>query len=255
MASCSSSPIIVAVGGDGTIHEVANGIMGTEKVLGVIPIGSGNDFIKAIGVPKGLQQSISILFLQKVKRIDVGSVRVRRTDGGVLEDNSSVSFFVNGLGIGFDAAVAERTLHISYASGLLLYLIAVLQTLGRYTSPEFSFSIDGRTTTSRNLLIAVGNGTCAGGGFYLTPEAKVDDGLLDLCFIDDVSSLGILKIMPSVMKGKHKTLSSVRFERGRKITIAANGPISVHSDGEILGTDITGLEISVVPKALSVIVG
>jgi diacylglycerol kinase (ATP) len=255
LARSSSSPTVVAIGGDGTIHEVANGIIGTEKVLGVIPIGSGNDFIKAIGVPKDLQQSISILFLQKVARIDVGSVRVRRADEGDNREQAPASILVNGLGIGFDAAVAERTLRISYASGSLLYLIAVLQTLGRYTSPEYSSSIDGRTTKSRNLLIAVGNGTCAGGGFYLTPEAKVDDGLLDLCFIDDMSILGILKLMPSVMKGKHRSNPSVRFERGSEFKIAASRPISVHSDGEIIGTDITAVEIRVVPRALQVIVG
>jgi diacylglycerol kinase family enzyme len=169
-------------------------------------------------------------------------------------DHSSASLFVNGLGIGFDAAVAERTLHISYASGTLLYIIAVLQTLGRYVSPVYSVSVDGRITTSKNLLIAVGNGICAGGGFYLTPEAKIDDGLLDLCLIENVSSLGILKVMPSVMKGKHQGQSSVSFERGRQITISASAPISVHSDGEILGTDILGLEIRAIANALKVIV-
>lgn len=252
MARSSSSPNIVAVGGDGTVHEVANGIVGTEKTLGVIPAGSGNDFIKSIQVPKDLNKSIECLFRGKTNAIDVGRVEVE--NGTSNQGNSLISFFVNGLGIGFDAAVAERASHISFASGTLLYIVAVLQTLGRYKSPEFSIVVDGRETESRNLLIAVGNGVCAGGGFYLTPDAKVDDGLLDICLIEEISTLGVLRLIPRVMQGNHQRQSGVKFEKGKSITVSASHPICVHADGEILGTDIPRLRIDVVPNALKVIV-
>ncbi len=254
LAKHSSSEIVVAVGGDGTVHEVANGIIGTEKTLGVIPIGSGNDFIKSIGLPKDLEQSVSCLFLGKTSLIDVGRVDVRRNESPNW-GNSSPSFFVNGLGVGFDAAVAERARHISYVSGTLVYLLAVFQTLGRYRSPDFSVSIDGRKTNSKYLLIAVGNGVCAGGGFYLTPEAKADDGELDVCLIEELSIPRILAVMPAVMKGSHRTSSHVKFEKGRSILIVASSGVCVHADGEILGTDITMLQIDVLSKALAVIVG
>lgn len=253
IARHSSSPIVVAVGGDGTIHEVANGIIGSQKVLGVIPVGSGNDFIKSVGVPKDLSQSISTILLGKTTTIDVGRVEVE-AHGSNQQSNSSASFFVNGLGIGFDAAVAEQSRHVSIVSGSLVYLVAVLQTLGRYRSPQFFISIDGKESTSRNLLIALGNGKCAGGGFYLTPDAKVDDGILDICLIKELSTLGILRLMPRVLKGKHREEPCVRFEKGQHISITASSRVSVHSDGEILSADITRLQIDVVPKALSVIV-
>lgn len=252
IARGSSSSIVIAIGGDGTVHEVANGIIGTEKTLGVVPVGSGNDFIKSVQVPKGLSESVECIFRRNVKAIDVGRVEVQNGTEG--RSNSLISFFVNGLGIGFDAAVAERTHHISYASGTLLYLIAVLQTLGRYKSPKFSIAVDGRRTDSKNLLIAVGNGICAGGGFYLTPDAKVDDGVLDICLIEEISTLGILRLMPSVMRGNHQRQSCVRFEKGKSITVNVSRPTCVHSDGEILGTEIDNLHIDLVPRALNVIV-
>ncbi|MEK9135729.1 MAG: YegS/Rv2252/BmrU family lipid kinase, partial [Bacteroidota bacterium] len=170
IARQTASPIVVAIGGDGTVHEVANGIIGSEKVLGIVPVGSGNDFIKSIGVPREILSSLSCIFRHQTRIVDAGRVEVRANRSG-LGGNSSVSHFVNGVGIGFDAAVAEKTRRINYASGTLLYLIAVLQTLGKYKSPDFTISIDGRQVRSRNLLIAVGNGVCAGGGFYLTPDA------------------------------------------------------------------------------------
>lgn len=254
IARDSSSTSVVAVGGDGTVHEIANGILGTEKVLGIIPVGSGNDFIKSIGIPKDIDEATSCLFLQRVARVDVGRLEIR-TNSATDQGNSSQSIFVNGVGIGFDAAVAERTHHISWMSGSLLYIIAVLQTLGRYKSPEFVTSVDGRKRNSRNLLIAVGNGRCAGGGFYLTPDAKVDDAMLDICLIDDISTFSIVKLMPRVMRGNHGKSAAVKFERGKQISVCMSSPVSVHADGEILGNDVVELKIVVVPGALSVIVG
>lgn len=254
LARRSSSTIVVAIGGDGTVQEVANGILGTEKVLGIIPAGSGNDFIKSVRVPRRLDQAVECLFQENVAQVDIGRVEWYKYNQ-TIRGNPSSSFFVNGLGIGFDAAVADRTRRISFASGTLLYFIAVLQTLGRYKSPEFTTSVDGRENKSRNLLIAVGNGICAGGGFYLTPDAKVDDSLLDLCLIEDMSVPRILGLMPQVMKGKHRDNKAVTFDRGKQIKVSANGPFAVHADGEIIGNDVAELKIEVIPKALNVIVG
>lgn len=251
VARSTSSPVVVAVGGDGTVHEVLNGIIGTEKTLGIIPIGSGNDFVKSIAVPARLKDAIELISRQQVRRIDVGRTRVWQHGNA----GSTSSHFINGVGVGFDAAVAERTRHISYLTGTLLYLVAVLQTLQRYDSPIFSVDIDGWRNASRNLLIAIGNGICAGGGFYLTPKARVDDGVLDICLIDDVEPLGILKLMPSVMRRQHERLPEVQFKTGSRITIDLSHPSCVHADGEMLGNKITRVEIDVVPKALNVVTG
>jgi diacylglycerol kinase (ATP) len=240
---------VVAVGGDGTVHEVANGLAGSDKVLAVIPAGSGNDFVKSIGVPRTFAGALDALLTGKIKEIDLGEV--------ALSGNSTSMFFVNGVGLGFDASVADRTRQIRLFSGTLLYVIAVLQTLGRYEAPLFSTVMDDCTLEARNLLIAVGNGTCAGGGFYLTPEARNDDGLLDVCMIRDISAGKILRIMPLVMKGEHRKLPEVHYAKSRHISISTNLPevFTVHADGEIVGREIHSVRVFISDKQLAVIAG
>lgn len=242
--------VVVALGGDGTVHEVANGIAGTDRVLGVLPAGSGNDFVKSIGVSSRLDQALDTLISGNERRIDLGEVRL----GG----NSHTIFFVNGLGIGFDASVAERVQEMRFFSGTLLYVAAVLRTLGQYRAPQFSVQLeDNGDYTARNLLIAVGNGMCAGGGFYLTPEAKNDDGLLDVCIIKDLPVHKILRIMPLVMKGKHCSLPEVTYTKAPQLKVSTQLPESftVHADGEILGRGVSTIGISIADTALSVIGG
>ncbi|MDH3252345.1 MAG: diacylglycerol kinase family lipid kinase [Ignavibacteria bacterium] len=240
---------IVAVGGDGTVNEVANGLAGSEKVLGVIPAGSGNDFIKSIGIPASFSEALEVLLQAKTGNVDVGKVLV----GG----NSAPRYFVNGVGMGFDAAVADQTGRIRFFSGTPLYVVAVMQTLGRYRAPLFSVDMDDLKLKGRNLLIAIGNGTCAGGGFYLTPEAKIDDGLLDVCIIGDIPVRTILRIMPLVMRGKHRKSVHVSYYKSKHINILTAPPESfvVHADGEIIGRNVDDVRISVGEQQLKAIVG
>lgn len=252
IARSVDSEVCVAVGGDGTINEVVNGLIGTNRTLAILPSGSGNDFAKSIGIPKSTAAALEIIRAGKSKSIDVGTVAC-----GANSDsrNQSKRLFANGVGIGFDAAVAAKTLEIPHLSGTMLYLVAVLKTLGKYRSPLFHISIDGRTTVSHNLLIAIGNGVCAGGGFYLTPDAKVDDGQLDVCLVEEMSIAGILQLMPRVMKGKHGTFKGVEFQRGACVSIHGDAPFFVHADGEIVGDGVTDVQVSLVDQSLSVIVG
>ena len=252
IARSVDSEVCVAVGGDGTINEVVNGLIGTNRTLAILPSGSGNDFAKSIGIPKSTAAALEIIRAGKSKSIDVGTVAC-----GANSDsrNQSRRLFANGVGIGFDAAVAAKTLEIPHLSGTMLYLVAVLKTLGKYRSPLFHISIDGRTTVSHNLLIAIGNGICAGGGFYLTPDAKVDDGQLDVCLVEEMSIAGILQLMPRVMKGKHGTFKGVEFQRGACVSIHGDAPFFVHADGEIVGDGVTDVQVSLVDQSLSVIVG
>ena len=179
--------------------------------------------------------------------IDLGTVA---TDGG----NSSSRLFVNGVGAGFDAAVAAKTREIKYLSGIALYLAAVFQTLGHYRAPVFTIDTGASAPlVGRNLLIAIGNGQCAGGGFYLTPDALVDDGLLDACVVDEKNLLQILLLMPRVMLGKHHHVAGVKFLRSKQFTITASAPFFVHADGEIVGTNVLGVRLAIVPAALRVI--
>jgi YegS/Rv2252/BmrU family lipid kinase len=250
-ARAASTPVVVSVGGDGTINEIANGITGSTKCLGIIPAGSGNDFIKSIGVPRRPLQALQTLLQGVTRQVDIGTVRCTPAkDGG---GNFEPRLFVNGVGVGFDAAVAARTREIPFLSGTALYVIAVLQTLGKYAPPNFKIQFDASSREVRGLLIAVGNGKCAGGGFYLTPDAKVDDGLLDICSVEDKNIFQILSLMPRVMQGKHHNVPGVKFFRERRLTICADEPFYVHADGEIVGVNVRRVEIGMQSSRLSVI--
>lgn len=252
IARTCSSTYVVAVGGDGTINEAANGLMGSGKILGIIPTGSGNDFIKSLGIPRKLQDSVEILQAKNVRRIDAGLVAC-----GNMKNGSTAyapgRFFVNGVGIGFDASVARRVSEINHLRGTLLYLVAVLQTLGHYRSPFFRISVDGNTTAGKKLLVAVGNGKCAGGGFYLTPDALVDDGKLDVCAIQDVPVTKILRLIPAVMAGKRVEDAAVSYSRTASIAVESTERFSVHADGEVIGREVQGVHIEIAAGSLLII--
>ncbi len=251
----STSDVVVAVGGDGTVNEVANGLMGSDKVLGIIPSGSGNDLVKSLGISRKFDGALDALLAERTKRIDAATVECKRHSANAPDVSFTRRFFVNGVGIGFDAAVANRTNEMKFLSGIAVYVLAVFQTLGKYKAPLFEMTFDGVESKARKLLIAIGNGTCAGGGFYLTPRAKVDDGLLDICLLDDFAIPSIMMIMPKVMRGAHESSRGVKMQRARRISINAEDPFFVHADGEIVGRDVNSVEIAVVPDALNVIVG
>ena len=196
LARQATTSHVVAVGGDGTINEVVNGLAGTDKIMGIIPTGSGNDFIKSVGIPRSMKKALDVLKAGHVTddRCRHGPDRPDGTTGACSMLRARL--FANGVGIGFDAAVARRVSEITGLRGTALYLLAVLQTLGRYRSPEFTVRTDDETWSGRELLIAVGNGRCAGGGFYLTPEADVDDGILDVTVIQDVPVVKDAEIDP-----------------------------------------------------------
>jgi YegS/Rv2252/BmrU family lipid kinase len=250
-ARSAATPVVVSVGGDGTINEIANGLAGSTRTLGIIPAGSGNDFIKSVGVPRKPLQALHTLLQGVTRPVDIGTVRcsAAREGGG----NFETRLFVNGVGVGFDAAVAARTREIPVLSGTALYVLAVLQTLGRYVPPNFTIEFDGSSRESRGLLIAVGNGKCAGGGFYLTPEARVDDGLLDICSVEHKNILQILSLMPRVMRGKHHGVPGVKFFKEKRLTISADESFYVHADGEIVGANVRRVEIGLHDSQLTVI--
>ena len=255
IARGADARVVVAVGGDGTVNEVANGLAGTGKTLGIVATGSGNDLVKSVDVPTRIEDAVSTLVDGHVKRIDIGTISCS-TEGTPDPEsgNSSPRLFVNGVGVGFDAAVAVRTQQIRHLRGVALYLMAVFQTLGKYRAPEFDVHIDTFHRISRNLLMAIGNGRCAGGGFYLTPDATIDDGLLDVCIVDNIPVRRLLQLLPMAMKGKHKGQPEATFVRGTHVDIKASHPVFVHADGEIVGHGVTRILISLLPQALPLLV-
>jgi YegS/Rv2252/BmrU family lipid kinase len=254
IARRAKTRVVVAVGGDGTVNEVVNALAGTEHVMGIIPTGSGNDLIKSVGIPHSMEQALAVLKAGQVRIIDVGKVQTGRREGGSIV-YAPWRLFANGVGIGFDAAVARRVAEITYLRGTLLYLAAVLQIVGTYRSPEFSVRIDGRSWTGRELLMAVGNGKCAGGGFYLSPGADVADGYLDVTVVSDAPVIRILGLIPGVMRGKEVNRRFVTYSKFKELEASSSDAFNVHADGEIVGREVHGVRVGIEPGVLKVIAG
>jgi diacylglycerol kinase (ATP) len=241
--------LVIAVGGDGTVNEVVNGLMRAEHrdhptTLGVVPVGSGNDFAWFAGVSLDPIAACQRLFDGRTRVVDVGHIR---------EASGRERYFNNGCGFGFDAQVAVEARSFKRLRGFLVYLIAVLKTLVfHHQVPSLRLRFDERELTRPTMMLTISNGRRHGGGFLITPEAELDDGLFDICLAGPLSRLGMLLIIPRFMRGTHVTHKKVQMDRARRVTVEAPLPQAIHLDGEIFATDARQFEVSVVPGALRV---
>src|SRR6266545_8154790 len=243
---------IVAVGGDGTINEVVNGIKGAEASLGrraqlaIIPLGTGSDFVKALdGVePNDLGGGVRRAVGGRARTIDLGRVQV---------DDGEPRYFINALGMGLDAQVAAESLKLTKLKGLAVYLVAIIRALASYKAHPMNVEYDGRRVHRRLLFASVANGRCQGGGFWMTPDALIDDGLLDLCMIDNMRLDEIIRHLPKLMEGTHGRLKQVRMSRARNITVTSSAPIPVATDGEVLSTNAHSVRIETLPGAIEIL--
>ncbi|HEX37709.1 MAG TPA: diacylglycerol kinase family lipid kinase [Candidatus Cloacimonetes bacterium] len=236
---------IIAAGGDGTINEVVNGIMRSgypENVkLGIIPIGGGNDFSKNIPYSKKLKENIQVIQKGHTRLVDIGQV-----------ENY---YFINTLGVGFDAQVAISYTKNKWLNGFPGYLYAVLKALVHKKSYNVKLSINGDTFEQNALLISVGNGICCGGQFYLTPNACIDDGEFDFCVVDKLSRREIIKFIPRGIKGTHTSLPVVHIYRGKMITITSDNELPLYLDGEIpILADSLHIHVELLTKTIQLIV-
>jgi diacylglycerol kinase (ATP) len=237
---------IVAAGGDGTAHEVLNGLRAATDdhqvagTLGIIPIGSGNDIAHMVGIPENLQEACRCLAEGQTRVIDMGR----------LDDR----YFANNIGMGFDAMVSIVSRKIKYLHGFPMYFLAVLETVFiYYKAPTVSITHDDQTTTQPILMATIGNGTRHGGGFFVTPLAEVDDGWLDLCIAREVSRPRILALIPHFMRGTHVDQPPVTMLRCKRAVVTCDSGLAVHVDGEIYAEAARRLEIEILPQRLRVV--
>lgn len=231
--------LVVAVGGDGTVHEVAAGLVGGRALMGVIPIGSGNDFAKMLASPREPEAALAWFEQAQPRPCDVGQVRIEQADRSIGQ-----AHFINSLGIGFEAEVAASAARARVFKGFSRYLVAALRHLASYRAPRMVLRYGEQTIDQRQFLVALGNGRCAGGGFHLTPKAEIDDGLLDLCRADAMSMARLLMILPSVFSGRHTRFRGVHSDRVERISIDCPEGCMVHADGEIVAEQAVGIEVS-----------
>lgn len=243
---------VVAFGGDGTAHEIINGLMRapaeTRPSLGIIPMGSGNDFAYAIGAAVDPAQAIRRAMTGTPRRIDIGNLH--SSDG-------RQAYWGNALGIGFDATVTIRSRRFTRLRGFLVYLLAVLQTIAlNHDAPLLKVSSDSETWEQFMLMLVLCNGGREGGGFRVSPQARPDDGILHYAAVEKVSRLMMLRLLPEVMNGTHARFPQVRTGTFQKISIRADRPLTIHVDGEIFagfGMQLDGLDAEILSGALEII--
>ena len=242
---------VVSVGGDGTVNEVANGILhstgSSNTSLGVVSTGTGSDFVRSVGIPRDYNSACSFLTSSRRLLIDVGVIEYK-SQGELLR-----RFFVNAAGVGFDAAVVEATERMpKYFGGTIPYLAGLLRTLFGYKNKSVILHLDDKVEAKRILNVVVANGRYVGGGMYVAPQAELNDSLLDAVIIGDVGKFELLKALPMVYKGTHINHPKVRMEKVSHIIIESSERILVYADGELLGEGPASFWL--MPAALSVVV-
>lgn len=240
---------VIAIGGDGTVHEVLNGLMqlpaDTRPILGVVPLGSGNDFARAVGVPTQPAEALRRALLADPNPIDLGRVR---------DEFGREEYFDNTFGIGFDGVVNLRSHRLPLLRGFLMYFVAVLQTILLNFDPmRLQVETESERWERSALMLTLCNGPREGGGFHVTPAARPDDGHLDYVVVDRVSRLMMFRLIPEFMNGTHARFPQVHLGTFRRMSILSDRPLYIHADGEVFsgfGTRLHRLEVEVVPGAL-----
>jgi YegS/Rv2252/BmrU family lipid kinase len=240
---------IVALGGDGTVNEVVNGLcrdLGDDPnpadvvTLGVIPSGSGNDFAYAVGVPLEVKQAVDLLAEGRTRLVDMGRINGR--------------LFAYGVGLGFDAEVNIESQKIRVLRGMLLYFVALMKVLiFQRRVYEIEMTVDDVRIKQQAIMISVANGRRFAGAFLITPDAEIDDGLLDLCVVSPVSRLEMLRYVPMVFTGDHTRHGAVKMFAARQVRIQSESPLASHVDGEVFGLGERCYQLSLLPQRLRVI--
>ncbi len=246
--------MVIAMGGDGTVHEVVNGLMQVPEekrpVLGVVPAGSGNDFAHGINASTTQTQALICALNAAASTIDLGVM---------TDEHGHKEYFDNTLGIGFGAIVTIRSHRLPVLRGFVMYLTAVIQTILLDQNPmHMKIESDNETWEEDVIYLVLCNGSREGGGFLIAPDAKIDDGILHYAMITDVSRAMMFRIVPEVMKGTHGRFKQVRMGTCKKFSLTSNRPLYIHADGEIFagpGTDLRKMSFEILPNALKVVRG
>lgn len=247
--------MVIAMGGDGTAHEVMNGLMQVpaEKrpVMAVVPIGSGNDFAYSIGMTQKSSHALAhALNSDNIHPVDIGLM---------TDEYGRQEYFDNTLGIGFDAVVTIRSHKLPIVKGFLMYLTAVIQTIILNHNPmTMRIETEAGAWEDKLLMLTLCNGPREGGGFMLAPEAKNNDGKMETVAVTKVSRATMFRLVPEFMKGTHMRFKQVRMGEFKKLTLTSDLPLYIHADGEVFtsfGSNLKKVSFEILPQALRVVHG
>ena len=227
--------LIIVAGGDGTLNQVINGLGEKRVPIGVLGLGTGNDFAAALQMPSDPVAAVHQIMQGEIQKIDLCRV--------------NQCYFVSSAGVGFDGEVA---FHVNQGfrrlRGKAAYLCSVFKTLFSYQARRIILTVDGLVMEFNSLLVAVTNSPTYGGGFKINPEARVNDGLFDVCAVQHMRIPEILCCLPLLIPGWHRNLKKVRMLKGRQITLESNRLFYYQLDGEVLTDKI--LRFTIFPQAL-----
>ena len=254
-AALAGSPIVMAAGGDGTVNEVANGLLTQDNrnvMLGILPLGSGNDIAHNIGAPTGLLEVMALAASRIACPCDVGEVEVRTRTGTLHR------YFLNNAGLGFEAQVNICSKHIRRLRKLPLYLLATLRALSQHHPVPMTLAWDTDIDSSQTwqgdvTMVSVANGARTGGGFRILPQALLNDQWLDLGIVPAISTLRILHLLTQVMRGTHRHAPELTFARFRSMRVQAEAPFPLHVDGEVLTQEAEQVTVTLATQTLSVL--
>lgn len=247
-AARGGAELAVAVGGDGTLNEVVNGLAraGTSTELATIPLGTGMDFIRTHGIPRGLDDAVRTALDGAARTIDIGRVSYRTWAGEKAE-----RYVCNVGSVGMSAAVAQRANGMSKVlGGKATFFYALVRVFLAWQNTVVDVDLDGRRRSARMHDVVVAIGQYHGGAMWLAPEARPDDGLFDVLLIGDVTKADFATTAPKLYKGKHLSHPKVDLERARVVAVEARQTLPIELDGEQVGT--TPARFEIVPGALRV---
>lgn len=241
---------LVVVGGDGMVNLGVNLVAESRVPLGIVPSGTGNDMARGLGIPHDDTEA-AIRFLgealeRPARTIDAARMRWTDADGARFE-----RWFACALSAGFDAIVNERANLMRRPKGPSRYILALLAELTRLTPMHYRLELDGEPLEVDGLMVSVGNNVSLGGGMKITPDAVLDDGMLDVMIVAPLSRVAFLRLFPKVFQGTHTALAQVEMRRVRRIRIDADTPVAVYADGERIAP--LPLDVEVAPGALRVL--
>ena len=233
------------MGGDGSVNEAANGLVGADGVeLAVVPHGTGFDFVRTYGIPTKVEDALSVALAGRTRSIDLGLATFRGETG-----DDQRMYFANVASAGMSGAIARRANETSKAlGGKVSYLWATLAVFSRWQTSRVEVSVDGERRSGRMHDVVVANGRYFGGGMQICPDAKPDDNVFDVLLIRDVTKMDLVKTMPKIYRGTHLPHPKADLLRGRTVAVDSEIPLPVQLDGEQPGT--TPARFEIVPRAL-----
>jgi diacylglycerol kinase (ATP) len=245
-SAADGARLLVVVGGDGSVSEVADGIVELDDPpdVAIVPRGTGRDLARTLAIPRRVDAALQVALHGSTRTIDLGRATYRSWDG-----HEATSVFVNVASAGMSGAIAQRANATTKAlGGKVSYLWATFAVFARWTAADVRIDVDGETRRGRMFDAIVANGRFLGGGMKICPEAQPDDGVFDVLTIGDVTKRDLVLTMPKIYRGTHLPHPKAELLRGREVRVETDEPVPIELDGEQPGT--TPVRFELVPKRL-----